>query len=97
MGSFFNANNSPDGEDIENIDPSPRNVKKSLGLIEHDDVTVAEVSEMLTSSFKNVLLHINTKRILAEEFEINLFNSINLITCALTHTGPTRTMVICTE
>ena len=52
---------------------------------------------MLTSSFKNVRHHINTKRIQAEEFAISLLNSINLFTCALTHTEPTRTMVICTD
>ena len=65
----FNPKNSPNGEDIENIDPSPSNVSKSLRLFGRDDVIVGEVYEMLASSFKTFLLHISTKRIQAEEFE----------------------------
>ena len=44
-------------------------MKKSLRLFGRDDVIVGEVYEMLASSFKTVLLHINTKRIQPEEFE----------------------------
>ena len=52
-----------------NIDPSPSNVNKSLQLVGPDDVIVGEVYEMLASSFKTVLLLINTKQIQGEEFE----------------------------
>ena len=62
----FNPKNNPNGEGIENIDPSPSNVSKSLLLFGRDDLIVGEVYEMLASSFKTVLLHINTKRIQAE-------------------------------
>ena len=125
--AVFNPKNSPNGEGIENIDPSPYNVNKSLQLVGRDDVIVGEVYEMLASSFKTVLLHINTKRIQAEEFEKDKADptkqalqndyamayqcmyqdevsgalwsreSIILLTCALTHTEPTTTMVICTD
>ena len=44
-------------------------MNKSLRLFGRDDVIVGEVYEMLASSSKAVLLHINTKRIQAEEFE----------------------------
>ena len=124
---FFNPKSSPNGERIENIDPSPSNVDKSLRLVGRDVVIVKEVYEMLASSFKTVLLHINTKWIQAEEFEKDKAEptkgtlqidysmayqckyqdelsevlwsqeSIDLLTCALTHTGPTTTMVICTD
>ena len=92
-----------------------------------DNVIVKEVYEMLASSFKTVLLQINTKQIQVEEFEKDKadptkwtlqidyamvyqciyqyevsevrwsWESINLLTCALTHTGPTTTMVIHTD
>ena len=65
----FNPKNSLNGEGIGNIDPSPSNVNKSLQLVGRDDVIVAEVCEMLVSSFKTVLLHINTKEIQVEVFE----------------------------
>ena len=65
----FNPKNSPNGEGIENIDPSPSNVNRSLQLIGRDDVIVGEVYVMLASSFKAVLLHINTKRIQVEQLE----------------------------
>ena len=124
---LFNPKNSPNGEGIENIDPSPSNVNKSLRLFGRDDVIVGEVYEMLASSFKTVLLHINTTRIETEEFEKDKtdpkkqtlqidyamayqciyqdevsgalwsWESINLLTCGLTHTKPTTTMVICTD
>ena len=123
----FNPKNSPNGEGIGNIDPSPSNLNKSLQLVGRDDVIVAEVCEMLVSSFKTVLHNINTKEIQVEGFEKDKADptkwtlqidyamayqceyqgvvsgalwsqeSINLFTCALTHTGPTTTMVICTD
>ena len=65
----FNPKNSTNGEGIENIDPSPSNVNKSLWLVGRDDVIVGEAYEMLASSFKIVLLQINTKQIHPEEFE----------------------------
>ena len=69
MKLILTPKNSPNGEDIENIDPSPSNVNKSLQLVGPDDVIVGEVYEMLASSFKTVLLLINTKQIQGEEFE----------------------------
>ena len=57
--------------EIEKINPSPSNMNKSLQLVGRDDFIVAEVHEMLASSFKTALLHISTKRIQAEEFEKN--------------------------
>ena len=69
MKLILTPKNSPNGEDIENIDPSPSNVNKSLQLVGRDDVFVGEVYEMLVSSFKTVLLLINTKRIQGEKFE----------------------------
>ena len=44
-------------------------MNKSLQLVGRDDVIVGEMYEMLASSFKTVLLYINTKQIQAEEFE----------------------------
>ena len=44
-------------------------MNKSLRLFGQDDVIVGEVYQMLASSFKTVLLQINTKQIQAEEFE----------------------------
>ena len=69
MKLILTPKNSRNGEDIENIDLSPSNVNKSLQLVGRDDVFVGEVSEMLVSSFKTVLLLINTKRIQGEKFE----------------------------
>ena len=65
----FNPKNSTNREGIENVDPSPSNVNKSLQLAVQDDVIVGGVYGMLASSFKTVLLQINTKQIQAEEFE----------------------------
>ena len=65
----FNLKNSPNGEGIENIDPSPSNLTKSLQFVGWDDVIVKEVYEMLALSFKTGLPHINTKQIQEEEFE----------------------------
>ena len=123
----FNPKNSLNREGIENINPGPSNVNKSLQLVGRDDVIVGEVHETLVSSTRTVLLHMNTKPIQAEEFEKDKADptmwtpqihyamtyecmyqdevsgalwsreSINLFTCALTHTGPTTTMVICTD
>ena len=42
-GVVFNPKNSPNGEGIENIDPSPSNVNKSLRLFGRDDVIAGEV------------------------------------------------------
>ena len=39
----FNHKNSPNGEGIENINPSPSNVNKSLGFVGRDDVITGEV------------------------------------------------------
>ena len=44
-------------------------MNKSLRLFGRDDVIVGEVYEMLASSFKTVLLHINTKQIQVEEID----------------------------
>ena len=44
-------------------------MNKGLRLFGRDDAIVGEVYEMLASSSKAVMLHINTKRIQAEEFE----------------------------
>ena len=44
-------------------------MNKSLRLFGPDDAVVGEMYEMLALSFKTILLHINTKRIKAEEFE----------------------------
>ena len=66
---FLVHQNSLNGEGIENIDPSPSNVNKSLRLVGQDDVIVGEMYEMLVSSFKTVVLHISTKLIQVEEFE----------------------------
>ena len=71
----FNPKNSPSGEGTENIDSSLWNVNKSLGLVGGDDVIVREVYEMLVSSIKTVLLHINTMRMQAEDFENNKADS----------------------
>ena len=65
----FNLKNSPNGEGIENADPSPSNLTKSLQFVGRDDVIVKEVYEMLALSFKTGLPHINTKQIQEEEFE----------------------------
>ena len=71
----FNPKNSPNGEGTENIDSSLRNVNKSLRLVGGYDVIVREVYEMLVSSIKTVLLHINTMRMQAEDFENNKADS----------------------
>ena len=50
-------------------------MNKSLRLVGGDDVIVREVYEMLVSSIKTVLLHINTMRMQAEDFENNKADS----------------------
>ena len=52
---FLVLQNSLNGEGIENIDPSPSNVNKSLRLVGQDDVIVGEMYDMLVSSFTSVL------------------------------------------
>ena len=65
----FYPSNSPNTGGIENIDPSPSNVNKSLRIVGRDDFIVGEVYEMLASSIKTVPLHINNKRSKLEDFE----------------------------